>query len=627
MLDSLATLNELVLVVDPDGVCTTCRACPTLHARLRGTPGPGATLAALFEPELAEALLALAKSALGRGGAAHTEHTIRGVGLLRLEAAPTAEGAALVLGRLVADQPSSEGAEGLLEQIMLASVAGIVVLDPGGRITYANRAAERILGLERSALTGRTYDDPAWHPTDVDGGPWPDENQPFVRVMRSKRPVEDIRHAIEWPDGRRRILSINGGPILGPTGEIERLVFAIIDITEEHEAATRHARLQRELEELAKREGLAVLAGGVAHDFNNLLVGVMGASSLAARALPEEHPARPHLALIDQAADRAAELVQQMLAVAGRAPMSREPLELDAVVTGVDQLLESLAGGRARLDLDLGAGEATFEGDRVQLQRVVMNLVLNAAQALERAERSGTIHVRTRVEELAPDALPPAALPLADPGATGGAQCYALLEVEDDGPGIPAELRDRIFEPFFTTRETGHGLGLAAVGGIVRSLGGFVQVEEAPGGGTLFRVGLPCTSTRATPAPPPIRRDAELGRRVVLVVDDETVVRRLLQRLLEAEGCEVVAAGSPSEGWARFQERRDELGFALLDVTMPEGGGAALMERILAERPDLPVFLMSGYSRDAVPAERAAGFLAKPFRYDDLVNVLAEALP
>ncbi|MEO1273547.1 MAG: PAS domain-containing protein, partial [Myxococcota bacterium] len=431
----------------------------------------------------------------------------------------------------------------LLSKVMLASVAGIVVLDVEGQIVYANRAAEEILGLSRADLASRRYNAPEWKHTDVDGGPWPEEKMPFVQVMTTGKPVHDVRHAIEKPDGSRTILSINGAPLMGDKGTIERLVFAILDITQQHHQAAERERMRQEMENLARLRSLSVLAGGVAHDFNNLLAGIMGAASVLLEETPDHDPAVPMLKLIEQGSERAAELVEQLLTFAGHNVSDVDLIDISSTIQASSHLLRSMISKDASITFALAQAPPLVVINRTLFNQMVMNMVVNSSQAIEAVGR-GTIVVRTGMVEVTAEDLQ--ATPYKPLHARPGH--YTVVEVEDDGVGLDPAIVGRIFEPFFTTKKKGHGLGLAAVLGGVRSHGGFVHLESEPHTRTLFRIGLPSQYAAPTPdAPSPYVHPSTFAPTgTILVVDDEPLVRAMVERALEPFECTVLMARNSS---------------------------------------------------------------------------------
>jgi signal transduction histidine kinase/CheY-like chemotaxis protein len=373
--------------------------------------------------------------------------------------------------------------------------------------------------------------------------------------------------------------------------------------------------------DVQKLESLGVLAGGIAHDFNNLLVAILGNASLALLDLPVDSPARQSIADIEIASQRAGELARQMLTYSGRSRFQIEPIELAELVRELMTLLQVSIGKSVVMKLDLPDRPIIVDGDAAQIRQVVMNLVINAADAI--GDRSGVVTIR--VGHLHADA---AYLAEVHPEAGLEPGNYAALEVSDTGVGMDAATQARIFDPFFTTKFAGRGLGLAAVRGIVRGHGGALRVYSELGRGSTFRVVLPLSSS--SPAPVPDDDGAWSGTGRVLVVDDDVMVRTVARRLLQSFGLTVVEAATGREAIDRFARERDAIDAILLDLTMPEIGGAEVFREVHAIRPDVPVVLMSGYHEDeagaAFDGDGLAGFVQKPFTPADLAKRMRVAL-
>jgi len=380
---------------------------------------------------------------------------------------------------------------------------------------------------------------------------------------------------------------------------------------ERQRAERERAGLERKMVESQKLESLGVLAGGIAHDFNNLLTSILGNASLLRFDLPKNSPLHPSLEQIEQTSLRAADLCRQMLAYSGRGRFQVRRVDLARLVEDTTHLLEISISKKVVLRFNFAPGVPAVEGDPTQLRQIVMNLVINASEAI--GDRSGLIALSTgfmRVDRnylattyLAPD------LPEGD---------FAFLEVSDNGCGMTPEVKARIFDPFFTTKFTGRGLGLAAVLGIVRGHRGALKVYSEPGNGTSFKLLLP-VATSATPdaASSLAAAEAWRGRGHVLVVDDEATVRGIAARLLETLGFTVAVAEDGRAGVAAFERSPAAFDLVLMDLTMPHHDGLqafSLMRRI---RPDVKVILMSGFNeQDAIASftgKGLAGFLSKPF--------------
>ncbi|MEO6596156.1 MAG: response regulator [Planctomycetota bacterium] len=408
-------------------------------------------------------------------------------------------------------------------------------------------------------------------------------------------------------------------PLRGSGGEVTGVLGVSIDITERRKAETERQRMQEQMLLVQKLESLGLLAGGIAHDFNNILTAILGGASTALMALPAEHAARTDLDHVVAAAKRAADLTRQLLAYSGRGHYEIRATDLSALVRDIAALLRASIQQQVKLQLELAPGLPAVEADQAQLQQVLMNLVINGAEAI--GSRTGTVTVTTGVQTLATAAA------MITPGGFEAGR-YVFVEVHDTGGGMDAQTLNKIFDPFFSTKFTGRGLGLAAVLGIVRTQKGAIDVRSIVGQGTTFRVFF--QASEATPAPPTVARTSFHGKGLVLVVDDDHPVRAVARRMLEHFGFTVVEAEDGRAGLERFGEHTAQIVLVLLDMTMPVMSGEETFRRLRTQAPSVPVILMSGYNE--VEATRRftvgglAGFLQKPFAPPDLAQKLQAAL-
>ncbi|MCA9970932.1 MAG: PAS domain S-box protein [Anaerolineales bacterium] len=387
----------------------------------------------------------------------------------------------------------------------------------------------------------------------------------------------------------------------------------LIDVTARRQA-------EEGMRQLQKLESLSVLAGGIAHDFNNLLVAMLGQTSLALTKLPDDSPVRPHVEKAVSAANQAARLTQQLLAYSGRGQFQVVPLSLNALIDENRHLFTATIPKHIQLQIDLAAALPTIEADVTQIQQVLMNLIINAAEAL--GEQVGTITLATSLRQTA---VPPHAdwhVALA-PKAPGP---YVALEVRDPGSGIPADILSRIFDPFFTTKATGHGLGLAAALGIIKQHAGGLFVHSSGEEGTAFMLLLPASSAPELPTPPPTAAGYAPSHGLVLVIDDEAPVREAVGDILELVGIEVLAAPDGESGLALYQAHRAEVALVLLDLSMPGWNGEQTLQALRAVNPALRVILSSGYSEsESVQrfiGKEVSGFLQKPYRAETLLQTV-----
>jgi CheY-like chemotaxis protein len=364
---------------------------------------------------------------------------------------------------------------------------------------------------------------------------------------------------------------------------------------------------------------LAELAGGIAHDFNNLLLAVRGYAELALGAAAEAGQ-RAHIERVIDAADKAASLTQQLLAFSRSRSADPAVLDLNAVVIEIGTLLECVVADDVELVTVLDAELGAVEVDRSQLEQVLMNLIVNARDAMP---NGGRLEVATRNVEL-DAALAAELVGEPDPGA------YVCVAVADNGSGVGADTAARMFEPFFTTKAErgGTGLGLATVSAIVRRSGGGIGVESRDDGGTEFRVYLPRVSGAAPAELPEFVAHAPSGGETILVVEDEPVVRQLVRELLERDGYDVHTAASPAEALELWPSCDADL--VISDVVMPGMSGSQLVARLRETRPDVRVLYTSGYNDDAVVRSGVmtaeAAFLQKPFDGASLARKVREVL-
>lgn len=513
----------------------------------------------------------------------------------------------------------------------LTPVAIAFARDRECRDIAMNRACAELLGLPPGANASKTGPTAASLPFRVlkDGVELAPDELPMQAAAATGRPVSGVTVQLERRDGRICHLLENAAPLFDEKGAVRGCVGAFVDITSRVEDEERRRALETRLLETQRRESLGALAGGVAHDFNNLLVGVLGNAELARDALPPSSPAIPLLERIMRSAQAAASLTRQMLAYSGKGRFLVERFDLSSLVRDMIALLEASISKKAVLRCEFDPDLPAIEADRGQMSQVVMNLLVNASEAI--GDRPGTITLRTRLVELTPEMIRGL---LAENDCRPGR--FIALEVADDGCGISADARNRIFEPFYSTKFAGRGLGLAAVQGIVRSHRGALRVESAPGEGSVFSLYFPVAGQTSPSADDPAasqdspERRGRGGRAVVLVADDEQIVRDLVRQMLEVSGYTVIVVNDGVAAVEAVRERDGEIDVALLDLTMPRMGGDEALRGIRRLAPDLPVILTSGYAeQDAVhrfQGEARVGFIQKPFGRDTLLAKIGAAL-
>lgn len=408
-------------------------------------------------------------------------------------------------------------------------------------------------------------------------------------------------------------------PIHDEMGNVERLMGCTREITEQLNLEAARQDLQEQVLHVQKLESLGLLAGGVAHDFNNMLAAVMGNIEIAKLLLGPSHSAHESLESAESAVDLGANLCKQLLAYAGKGRFGIEPIQLGPAATKVISMLRATLPSNASITTQLN--EVTVDASAGQIDQIVLNLIMNATEALG-GEPGRIVLSIEKVNLKAGDFV-------ASVGGDISPGTYARLSVEDEGSGISMEALPRIFDPFYSTKDSGRGLGLAAVGGIVRTHKGYLRVETAEGKGTRFSVYLPTTEKIAVASQAHAKLSAQ--GKCILVVDDDDRVRIASAQLLVAYGFEAIQASDGTEALARIQEDKDadrKIAAVLLDVTMPGLSGPQVLERLREISPQMPVLLFSGWERcevDISSLERTA-FLAKPYSLQSLTSALAKLL-
>lgn len=489
-----------------------------------------------------------------------------------------------------------------------------------GRITSVNKLGERVSGYSHEELIGKSILElvaPECRESAEDM---------LKRKLAGIETTTRYESLLLSKSGERvpievstRLILENGVPA-GIQGNVR-------DITERVRAEEEKKRLHAQILHTQKLESLGVLAGGIAHDFNNLLVGVLGNAGLALSRMPEDAPARPYVQRIETAAQRAAGLTNQMLAYAGKGAFVVRPVDLSSLAREMSQLLAASISKSASLTYDCPAGLPMIRGDIAQLHQVIINLVINASDAI--GETVGAIAIRTYERDLDRGQL--AKLYVQDELEPG---LYICFEVRDTGCGMDNDTLSRIFDPFFSTKFAGRGLGLAAVLGIVRSHRGAIAVSSEPGKGTTFRIFFPAEASAAPiPQPqPPVRAetDAWRGHGYILIVDDEPQVLEVARETLVRRGFDVLCAENGLSGVRIFAEYMHEIALVLLDLTMPGLDGWQTIERIRGLRSDVPIILSSGYGEQvAIEGRQPDGpnaFIQKPYSPADLIRIVRAAL-
>jgi PAS domain S-box-containing protein len=492
----------------------------------------------------------------------------------------------------------------------------LLMVDAHGVVNFLNPAAETLFGYGREEILGQSLAG-KMALSGTDSKPLKAEDDPLVRCLTTATAIKGVDAIFFARNGSRVQVACSYAPIV-QNGQATAAVLVLLDVSE-------RKRAEERLREAQKLESIGLLAGGIAHDFNNLLTGILGNASLAQELLPPGSRAASILEGVVTAGERAADLTRQMLAYSGKGRFVVEQVNLSRLAREITNLLRASIAKNVSLQLDLAETLPPVEADAGQMQQVIMNLVLNAAEAI--GDRQGTVQVLTAAqtvdERFRFEELDRAEIPLGR---------YVRLEVRDTGCGMDEATKARIFDPFFSTKFAGRGLGLAAVAGIIRSHGGLIKLTTAPGRGSTFVVLFPAKAAAVeTPSfiPPAAVKDEEAAR-LILIVDDEDVVRRTAASALTFHGYRVRRASSGREGIEILQEENGGISLVLLDLNMPGMSGQETLYELRKLAPDLEVVVSSGYGEEQAmnlfSGQQVSGFIQKPYTSARLLEKIARAL-
>ena len=514
-----------------------------------------------------------------------------------------------------AERQLAEESMRMLERAVEQSVDGIVVADLAGSTEFLNEAWARMHGYEVPEVLG--YDLNLFHTREQMQA----EVYPLLNQVRDHESFDgEVGHRRR--DGSSFPTWMTANLLRDPQGQAEGMVAIARDITQRRRDEAERRQLEARLQHAAKLESLGELAAGIAHDYNNLLTGMIIHSDLASQEISQDSPIQDKIRQIERAAERAADLSDQLLAFAGEEEPELETVRLNDLLRDMEPHLRERLLTDHVLQFQLKKALPPVDVDPRQLRRVVLRLVANAVDAV--GEQAGVITLRTSQVKAGGDyfdgARPNEDLPPGD---------YVFFEVSDSGVGLDEETRERMFDPFFTTKKVGRGLGLATALGIVGSHRGGIKVYSQPGRGTTVEVLFP-TSTRrpevAAPSPAPAWQPAG----TILVVDDEELVLEVAREILASRGFDVLTASGGAEAVEVYRRHHPALTAVVLDMTMPDVNGEEAFQQIRAIDPQARVLMMSGFSKRKVPLRviemGLGGFLHKPFRPQELIDKLREMI-
>ncbi|MGH7446235.1 MAG: PAS domain S-box protein, partial [Longimicrobiales bacterium] len=623
------TIQEVIFTTDADGALTFLNPAWTTITGFDAAESLGGSVYEFMHPDDRNALLERLAVALelrephlrheGRWRA--RDGSMRWIEM-RLQLDTGADGNLLGTSGVLADATERREAEDALRQseeyfrsLIENSSDMVAVVNPDGTVRYVSPAVGRVLGTPPSA----------WIGTDVFASSDPEEaalqRAAFDEVLATPGASRMTQARARHADGTWRHLEMTWRNLMQVPG-VAGVVVNARDVTERHQSE--HALRQSEelLLRAQKMDAIGRLAGGVAHDFNNLLTAIQGHTDLLLSEVPPDGAIRPDLEEISEAAGRATSLTRQLLAFSRRQVMQPRVLSVNTVVTDLERMVRRVIGENIALSTDLSAGVGCVRADPAQLEQVVLNLIVNARDAMP---DGGTIAISTSRRSFDRDDQLPAELA---PGE------YVVLSVKDNGGGMPANVAARAFEPFFTTKPPGRGtgLGLSTVYGIVHQTGGHVWLSSAPGDGTEVTILLPRVDEEAETVVPRVLEidGGHGGTETILLVEHEKSVRDLARRILKRRGYNVLVAADGSEAIDIAEHEQQHIHLLLSDVIMPGLNGQDVAERVRALRPDIRVLFMSGYNEEAVLRDgilaAGAAFLEKPFSPSVLLDRVRRVL-
>lgn len=483
---------------------------------------------------------------------------------------------------------------------------GVVCCDDEGRVVYANQGFLNCCGYDYEEIKGKKIYEFLFHP-DSEQLRHLSEAQEKRYGERLAGKTEEYELHITTKSGNERVLEVRAAPLRRKDGEVVGSVGILLDVTDQR-------ALQEQFLWSQKMEVAGRLAGGVAHDFNNLLTVISGYAAVLLQKLEPDAAERRPLSAIADATNSAYHLTQQLLALSRRQVVKNQVINLGHLVHDSRDLLDRLLGNTVELTLHEASSDTLIYGDPNQLQQVLLNLAVNAKDAMP---KGGTLEISTHLDST--------------PREDSNAESHVVLKVKDSGTGMSEKVKQHIFEPFFTTKKRGTGLGLSTAFAILKEHSAVVQVDSREGKGTEFEIVFPLTKkklsvlSKAAARPEHVHFDG-----YILVVEDEIEVRELVAELLENEGYRVLKAVDGADALRIFEKRAKVISFIVTDIVMPNMNGFEFVEQVLAKDSSMPILMMSACIQDSsVPesvARKGLPFLAKPFVPETLFACIDEII-
>ncbi|TAN42540.1 MAG: PAS domain S-box protein [Nitrospirae bacterium] len=499
----------------------------------------------------------------------------------------------------------------------LAAHDAIIMMGNEGEILFWNDAAEKIFGYSRPEVLGKNLHmflvPPRYHDAHKKGF------ERFRMTGEGAAVGKILELAAIRKDGEEFPIELSVSAVM--LKGRWHAIGVLRDITGRKKAEEEQERLQEQLRQSHKLEGIGQLAGGIAHDFNNILSAIIGFGGLAHLKLPADSPIQYYITEVLAAGNRGASLTQQILAFSRKQVLDIKTVDLNDVVAGIDKMLRRLMREDIRIKFILSDAPLTILADASQIDQILLNLATNARDAMP---EGGDLIISTSMTDIAGDFI--SAHCYGTPGI------YALLTVSDTGTGMDKATENRIFEPFFTTKESGKGtgLGLAVVYGIVKQHNGFIDVDSGPGRGTVFSVYLPLISGESGKIQADRAVPVQGGTETILLADDDENIKEYISEMLEHFGYKVISAENGDDAVDKFMKNRDAINLLVLDIIMPFKGGKEAYDEIFKISPDIKALFMSGHTGDVIAKKRIAedglDFIAKPFRPEDFLGRVREIL-